>query len=287
MRKSECGIVLSLELGVWSLGTGEPRTRSVSLIFVGLDIERSGSIRSAGVPAVIHVQNVAVELEGNVGNAELAVADKFACVVAFEQLAFLIEEADTVGEFFGRVVPPVERILRNIAVNYDKIHVYGVAAEGEEQPPRFAFAVDKIKAFAKVEGLFEGVGIIDFQRVAAHIVKISVFEEAIEVKAAVHSAAFAEVSEFVCGIVFQKYGGERNVAAAVKSAFVQRIFSVGRYLFCEFEVFLFYVAEPCFGALLFKVHKYIICGVLAGFCGENFCAFIKGYFRRSDFIAFG
>lgn len=287
MRKSECGIVLSLELGVWSLGTGEPRTRSVSLIFVGLDIERSGSIRSAGVPAVIHVQNVAVELEGNVGNAELAVADKFACVVAFEQLAFLIEEADTVGEFFGRVVPPVERILRNIAVNYDKIHVYGVAAEGEEQPPRFAFAVDKIKAFAKVEGLFEGVGIIDFQRVAAHIVKISVFEEAIEVKAAVHSAAFAEVSEFVCGIVFQKYGGERNVAAAVKSAFVQRIFSVGRYLFCEFEVFLFYVAEPCFGGLLFKVHKYIICGVLAGFCGENFCAFIKGYFRRSDFIAFG
>ena len=287
MRKSECGIVLSLELGVWSLGTGEPRTRSVSLIFVGLDIERSGSIRSAGVPAVIHVQNVAVELEGNVGNAELAVADKFACVVAFEQLAFIIEEADTVGEFFGRVVPPVERILRNIAVNYDKIHVYGVAAEGEEQPPRFAFAVDKIKAFAKVEGLFEGVGIIDFQRVAAHIVKISVFEEAIEVKAAVHSAAFAEVSEFVCGIVFQKYGGERNVAAAVKSAFVQRIFSVGRYLFCEFEVFLFYVAEPCFGGLLFKVHKYIICGVLAGFCGENFCAFIKGYFRRSDFIAFG
>ena len=287
MRKSECGIVLSLELGVWSLGTGEPRTRSVSLIFVGLDIERSGSIRSAGVPAVIHVQNVAVELEGNVGNAELAVADKFACVVAFEQLAFLIEEADTVGEFLGRVVPPVERILRNIAVNYDKIHVYGVAAEGEEQPPRFAFAVDKIKAFAKVEGLFEGVGIIDFQRVAAHIVKISVFEEAIEVKAAVHSAAFAEVSEFVCGIVFQKYGGERNVAAAVKSAFVQRIFSVGRYLFCEFEVFLFYVAEPCFGGLLFKVHKYIICGVLAGFCGENFCAFIKGYFRRSDFIAFG
>ena len=287
MRKSECGIVLSLELGVWSLGTGEPRTRSVSLIFVGLDIERSGSIRSAGVPAVIHVQNVAVELEGNVGNAELAVADKFACVVAFEQLAFLIEEADTVGEFFGRVVPPVERILRNIAVNYDKIHVYGVAAEGEEQPPRFAFAVDKIKAFAKVEGLFEGVGIIDFQRVAAHIVKISVFEEAIEVKAAVHSAALAEVSEFVCGIVFQKYGGERNVAAAVKSAFVQRIFSVGRYLFCEFEVFLFYVAEPCFGGLLFKVHKYIIGGVLAGFCGENFCAFIKGYFRRSDFIAFG
>ena len=287
MRKSECGIVLSLELGVWSLGTGEPRTRSISFVFVGLDIERSGSICSAGVPAVIHVQNVAVELEGNVGNAELAVADKFACVVAFEQLAFLIEEADTVGEFLGRVVPPVERILRNIAVNYDKIHVYGVAAEGEEQPPRFAFAVDKIKAFAKVEGLFEGVGIIDFQRVAAHIVKISVFEEAIEVKAAVHSAAFAEVSEFVCGIVFQKYGGERNVAAAVKSAFVQRIFSVGRYLFCEFEVFLFYVAEPCFGGLLFKVHKYIICGVLAGFCGENFCAFIKGYFRRSDFIAFG
>ena len=287
MRKSECGIVLSLELGVWSLGTGEPRTRSISFVFVGLDIERSGSIRSAGVPAVIHVQDVAVELEGNVGNAELAVADKFACVVAFEQLAFLIEEADTVGEFFGRVVPPVERILRNIAVNYDKIHVYGVAAEGEEQPPRFAFAVDKIKAFAKVEGLFEGVGIIDFQRVAAHIVKISVFEEAIEVKAAVHSAAFAEVSEFVCGIVFQKYGGERNVAAAVKSAFVQRIFSVGRYLFCEFEVFLFYVAEPCFGGLLFKVHKYIICGALAGFCGENFCAFIKGYFRRSDFIAFG
>ena len=287
MRKSECGIVLSLELGVWSLGTGEPRTRSVSLIFVGLDIERSGSIRSAGVPAVIHVQNVAVELEGNVGNAELAVADKFACVVAFEQLAFLIEEADTVGEFFGRVVPPVERILRNIAVNYDEIHVYGVAAEGEEQPPRFAFAVFEVEIFAKVEGLFEGVGIIDFQRVAAHIVKISVFEEAIEVKAAVHSAAFAEVSEFVCGIVFQKYGGERNVAAAVKSAFVQRIFSVGRYLFCEFEVFLFYVAEPCFGALLFKVHKYIICGVLAGFCGENFCAFIKGYFRRSDFIAFG
>ena len=162
MRKSECGIVLSLELGVWSLGTGEPRTRSISFVFVGLDIERSGSIRSAGVPAVIHVQNVAVELEGNVGNAELAVADKFACVVAFEQLAFLIEEADTVGEFFGRVVPPVERILRNIAVNYDEIHVHRVAAEGEKQPPGFAFAVDKVKAFAEVEGLFEGVGVINF-----------------------------------------------------------------------------------------------------------------------------
>ena len=81
--------------------------------------------------------------------------------------------------------------------------------------------------------------------------------------------------------------GIGDALAAVKSAFVQRIFSVGRYLFCEFEVFLFYVAEPCFGGLLFKVHKYIICGVLAGFCGENFCAFIKGYFRRSDFIAFG
>ena len=162
MRKSECGIVLSLELGVWSLGTGEPRTRSISFVFVGLDIERSGSIRSAGVPAVIHVQDVAVELEGNVGNVELAVADKFACVVAFEQLAFLIEEADTVGEFLGRVVPPVERILRNIAVNYDEIHVYGVAAEGEEQPPGFAFAVFEVEIFAKVEGLFEGVGVINF-----------------------------------------------------------------------------------------------------------------------------
>ena len=84
---------------MWSLGTGEPRTRSVSLIFVGLDIERSGSIRSAGVPAVIHVQNVAVELEGNVGNVELAVADKFAGVVAFEEAAVLVEEADSVGEF--------------------------------------------------------------------------------------------------------------------------------------------------------------------------------------------
>ena len=287
MRKSECGIVLSLELGVWSLGTGEPRTRSISFVFVGLDIERSGSMCSAIIVAIVHMQNVAVELEGNVGNVELAVADKFACVVAFEQLAFLIEEADTVGEFLGRVVPPVERILRNIAVNYDEIHVYGVAAEGEEQPPGFAFAVDKVKAFAEVEGGFESVGIIDFQRVAAHIVKISVFEEAIEVKAAVHSACFTEIADFAGLVVFQEQRPVADVAAAVKSAFVQRIFSVGRYLFCEFEVFLFYVAEPCFGGLLFKVHKYIICGALAGFCGENFCAFIKGYFRRSDFIAFG
>ena len=162
MRKSECGIVLSLELGVWSLGTGEPRTRSISFVFVGLDIERSGSMCSAIIVAIVHMQNVAVELEGNVGNVELAVADKFACVVAFEQLAFLIEEADTVGEFLGRVVSPVERILRNIAVNYDEIHVHRVAAEGEKQPPGFAFAVDKVKAFAEVEGLFEGVGVINF-----------------------------------------------------------------------------------------------------------------------------
>ena len=163
MRKSECGIVLSLELGVWSLGTGEPRTRSISFVFVGLDIERSGSMCSAIIVAIVHMQNVAVELEGNVGNVELAVADKFACVVAFEQLAFLIEEADTVGEFLGRAVFPVERILRNIAVNYDEIHVYGVAAEGVKQAAGVdAFVIAEGEFFAEVKDDSKGVGVINF-----------------------------------------------------------------------------------------------------------------------------
>lgn len=253
-------------------------------------VKCAGGIGAAFAAVEIEPQGVALQRKVDAVDSEKCGADGLAGVVAFEEAAVLVEEADAVGKVRRNIViiAPVYGGVGRFAVNHDKIHVHGVAAEGVKQAAAVdAFVIAEGKFFAEVKDDSKGGGVVNFEGIRIHIIKLAVFEEAEIVKSAVHSAAFAEVSEFVCGIVFQKYGGERNVAAAVKSAFVQRIFSVGRYLFCEFEIFLFYVAEPCFGGLLFKVHKYIICGVLAGFCGENFCAFIKGYFRRSDFIAFG
>ena len=252
-------------------------------------VKCAAGIGAALAAVEIEPQGVALQRKVNAVYAEECGADGLAGVVAFEEAAVLVEEADAVGEIcFSVGIAPIHGIIDGFAVNYNEIHALGVAAESVKQAAGVdAFVIAEGKFFAEVKDDSKGGGVVNFEGIRIHIIKLAVFEKAEIVKSAVHSAAFAEVSEFVCGIVFQKYGGERNVAAAVKSAFVQRIFSVGRYLFCEFEVFLFYVAEPCFGGLLFKVHKYIICGALAGFCGENFCAFIKGYFRRSDFIAFG